>query len=81
MALSSQKQPFPFPGPRGVSALSLEMEGATPGSASPPGTVLGTVGHRVSLGNIPALRRLAQSTSKQLVEHIQSEVSVIFIKW
>ena len=71
----------PSPGPRGASALSLEMEVATLGSASPLSTVLGTVGYRVSLGNVPALRSLVQSISKQLVEHVHSVVSVIFIKW
>lgn len=70
-----------LPRPGGAPALSLEVEVATPGSASPSGTVLGAVGYKVSLGKIHTLRSLAQSISKHAVEHIFSEASVIPAKW
>lgn len=70
-----------LPGPGGVPALSLEVEVTTPGSTSPSDTVLGTVGYKVSLGKIHALRSLAQSISKHAVEHIFPEASVIPAKW
>lgn len=53
-----------LPGTGGAPALSLEVEVATPGGASPSSTVLSTVGYKVNLGKIHALRSLAQCISQ-----------------